>query len=161
MCNLENVYGLAFLIVFSGHCVTKGAFMFNMCNHCAQLLCIFISQAFTCTIPRVYNMLLLQRENNSVKEAGAPLQRFYCCITLTTVEEKCWLMFPSSIFRGKGPLKNTSDVIKAAKKIAEAGTKMDKLGRSIADLVSENKPIKARGWCKLHLCATNPCKLLQ
>nr|XP_019955230.1 PREDICTED: catenin alpha-1-like [Paralichthys olivaceus] len=35
--------------------------------------------------------------------------------------------------RGKGPLKNTSDVISAAKKIAEAGSRMDKLGRTIAD----------------------------
>uniref|UniRef100_A0A2I3TCY4 Catenin alpha-1 n=3 Tax=Homininae TaxID=207598 RepID=A0A2I3TCY4_PANTR len=34
---------------------------------------------------------------------------------------------------GKGPLKNTSDVISAAKKIAEAGSRMDKLGRTIAD----------------------------
>lgn len=38
--------------------------------------------------------------------------------------------------RGKGPLKNTSDVISAAKKIAEAGSRMDKLGRTIADNVS-------------------------
>ncbi|KAI2539098.1 CTNNA1 isoform 30, partial [Pan troglodytes] len=37
--------------------------------------------------------------------------------------------------RGKGPLKNTSDVISAAKKIAEAGSRMDKLGRTIADHV--------------------------
>uniref|UniRef100_A0A8B9RFI1 Catenin alpha-1 n=1 Tax=Astyanax mexicanus TaxID=7994 RepID=A0A8B9RFI1_ASTMX len=36
-------------------------------------------------------------------------------------------------YRGKGPLKNTSDVISAAKKIAEAGSRMDKLGRTIAD----------------------------
>lgn len=40
-------------------------------------------------------------------------------------------------FRGKGPLKNTSDVISAAKKIAEAGSRMDKLGRTIADQVSD------------------------
>lgn len=42
-----------------------------------------------------------------------------------------------SLFRGKGPLKNTSDVISAAKKIAEAGSRMDKLGRTIADHVSD------------------------
>lgn len=42
----------------------------------------------------------------------------------------------SSLLRGKGPLKNTSDVISAAKKIAEAGSRMDKLGRTIADNVS-------------------------
>uniref|UniRef100_A0A8D2AVZ0 Catenin alpha-1 n=1 Tax=Sciurus vulgaris TaxID=55149 RepID=A0A8D2AVZ0_SCIVU len=35
--------------------------------------------------------------------------------------------------RGKGPLKNTADVISAAKKIAEAGIRMDKLGQTIAD----------------------------
>ena len=40
-------------------------------------------------------------------------------------------MFPPSALRGKGPLKNTSDVISAAKKIAEAGSRMDKLGRTI------------------------------
>ncbi|ETE67346.1 Catenin alpha-2 [Ophiophagus hannah] len=34
---------------------------------------------------------------------------------------------------GKGPLKNTSDVINAAKKIAEAGSRMDKLARAVAD----------------------------
>jgi hypothetical protein len=30
-------------------------------------------------------------------------------------------------FRGRGPLKSTMDVINAAKKISEAGTKLDKL----------------------------------
>lgn len=45
----------------------------------------------------------------------------------------------SALFcRGKGPLKNTSDVISAAKKIAEAGSRMDKLGRTIADHVSHS-----------------------
>ncbi|KAI3353177.1 hypothetical protein L3Q82_019729, partial [Scortum barcoo] len=34
---------------------------------------------------------------------------------------------------GKGPLKNSSDVINAAKKIAEAGSRMDKLARAVAD----------------------------
>ncbi len=38
--------------------------------------------------------------------------------------------------RVKDPLKNASDVISAAKKIAEAGSRMDKLGRAIADQVS-------------------------
>ena len=42
------------------------------------------------------------------------------------------------LLRGKGPLKNTSDVISAAKKIAEAGSRMDKLGRTIADQVSSS-----------------------
>lgn len=47
--------------------------------------------------------------------------------------------FVSVLPRGKGPLKNTSDVISAAKKIAEAGSRMDKLGRTIADNVSFKK----------------------
>jgi hypothetical protein len=38
-------------------------------------------------------------------------------------------------FRGRGPLKSTMDVINAAKKISEAGTKLDKLSRSILDMV--------------------------
>lgn len=38
--------------------------------------------------------------------------------------------------RGKGPLKNSSDVINAAKKIAEAGSRMDKLARAVADQVT-------------------------
>ncbi len=45
-------------------------------------------------------------------------------------------MYLFIFFRGKGPLKNASDVISAAKKIAEAGSRMDKLGRAIADQVS-------------------------
>lgn len=38
--------------------------------------------------------------------------------------------------RGKGPLKNSSDVINAAKKIAEAGSRMDHLARAVADQVA-------------------------
>lgn len=38
-------------------------------------------------------------------------------------------------FRGRGPLKSTMDVINAAKKISEAGTKLDKLSRAILDMV--------------------------
>lgn len=37
--------------------------------------------------------------------------------------------------RGRGPLKSTMDVINAAKKISEAGTKMDKMAKTIADQV--------------------------
>lgn len=50
----------------------------------------------------------------------------------------CSLNFP----RGKGPLKNSSDVINAAKKIAEAGSRMDKLARAVADQVA----------LRLHFC---------
>ena len=39
-------------------------------------------------------------------------------------------------FRGHGPLKNTMDVINAAKKISEAGSKLDNLCRQIADQVN-------------------------
>lgn len=38
-----------------------------------------------------------------------------------------------SFFRGKGPLKTTMDVINAAKKISELGTKLDKFAREIAE----------------------------
>lgn len=44
------------------------------------------------------------------------------------------------LHRGRGPLKSTMDVINAAKKISEAGTKLDKLSRSIADMVNINGP---------------------
>ena len=40
-----------------------------------------------------------------------------------------------SYFRGRGPLKSTMDVINAAKKISEAGTKLDALANKIAEQV--------------------------
>ena len=43
---------------------------------------------------------------------------------------------PLYVGSGRGPLKNTMDVINAAKKISEAGSKLDKLCRQIADQVS-------------------------
>ncbi|MBN3286198.1 CTNA1 protein, partial [Polyodon spathula] len=53
---------------------------------------------------------------------------------IVLAKEMCMIMMEMTDFtRGKGPLKNTSDVISAAKKIAEAGSRMDKLGRTIAD----------------------------
>ena len=45
----------------------------------------------------------------------------------------------SLYFRGRGPLKTTMDVISAAKKISEAGTKLDKLARQIADQCPESR----------------------
>lgn len=42
-------------------------------------------------------------------------------------------------FRGRGPLKTTMDVISAAKKISEAGTKLDKLARQIAEQCPESR----------------------
>lgn len=43
----------------------------------------------------------------------------------------------SLILRGRGPLKNTMDVIGAAKKISEVGSNLDKLANSIADEVGD------------------------
>ncbi|KAK2098157.1 Catenin alpha-1 [Saguinus oedipus] len=46
----------------------------------------------------------------------------------------CMIMMEMTDFtRGKGPLRNTSDVISAAKKIAETGSRMEKFGHTIAD----------------------------
>ncbi|XP_048885061.1 catenin alpha-1 [Brienomyrus brachyistius] len=53
---------------------------------------------------------------------------------IVLAKQMCMIMMEMTDFtRGKGPLKNTADVISAAKKIAEAGSRMDKLGRAIAD----------------------------
>jgi len=49
--------------------------------------------------------------------------------------------------RGKGPLKNSSDVINAAKKIAEAGSRMDKLARAVADQV--RMPFYSKMFCEI------------
>lgn len=46
------------------------------------------------------------------------------------------------IFSGRGPLKTTMDVINAAKKISEAGNKLDKLTREIADQCPESSTKK-------------------
>ena len=46
------------------------------------------------------------------------------------------------IFSGRGPLKTTMDVINAAKKISEAGTKLDKLTREIAEQCPESSTKK-------------------
>lgn len=48
----------------------------------------------------------------------------------------CHISHYLNVSRGKGPLKNSSDVINAAKKIAEAGSRMDKLARAVADQVA-------------------------
>lgn len=45
-------------------------------------------------------------------------------------------------FSGRGPLKTTMDVINAAKKISEAGTKLDKLTREIAEQCPESSTKK-------------------
>lgn len=52
------------------------------------------------------------------------------------------LMLLFDDFSGRGPLKTTMDVINAAKKISEAGTKLDKLTREIADQCPESSTKK-------------------
>ncbi|KAE9535696.1 hypothetical protein AGLY_007597 [Aphis glycines] len=47
-----------------------------------------------------------------------------------------------NLLSGRGPLKTTMDVINAAKKISEAGTKLDKLTRQIADQCPESSTKK-------------------
>ncbi|KFM61486.1 Catenin alpha, partial [Stegodyphus mimosarum] len=55
----------------------------------------------------------------------------------------CMIMMEMTDFtRGKGPLKTTMDVINAAKKISEYGTKLDKLARQIADQCPESSTKK-------------------
>ena len=47
---------------------------------------------------------------------------------IVLAKHMCTIMMDMTDFaRGKGPLKTTMDVINAAKKISEAGTKLDKL----------------------------------
>ena len=51
----------------------------------------------------------------------------------------CIIMMEMTDFtRGKGRLKTTTDMINAAKKISEAGTKLDKVARMIADQCPES-----------------------
>merc|ERR1719334_2869531 len=55
----------------------------------------------------------------------------------------CLIMMEMTDFtRGRGNLKTTMDVINAAKKISEAGTKLDKLARAIADQCPESSTKK-------------------
>ncbi|MEQ2217257.1 Catenin alpha-1 [Xenoophorus captivus] len=77
---------------------------------------------------------------------------------IVLAKQMCMIMMEMTDFtRGKGPLKNTSDVISAAKKIAEAGSRMDKLGRTIADLVSHKEPIAPRGDVTYTFVPPNSC----
>ena len=52
------------------------------------------------------------------------------------------MMEMTDFTRGKGPLSTTMAVITAAKKISEAGTKLDKLARQIADQCPESSTKK-------------------
>lgn len=58
------------------------------------------------------------------------------CPCKSTHISSCHISHYLNVSRGKGPLKNSSDVINAAKKIAEAGSRMDKLARAVADQVA-------------------------
>ena len=58
---------------------------------------------------------------------------------IVIAKHMCTIMMEMTDFtRGKGPLKTTMDVINAAKKISEAGTRLDKLARLIADQCPES-----------------------
>lgn len=58
---------------------------------------------------------------------------------IVIAKQMCMIMMEMTDFtRGKGPLKTTMDVINAAKKISEHGTRLDKLARSIADQCPES-----------------------
>ncbi|KAH3706718.1 catenin alpha-2-like isoform X2 [Dreissena polymorpha] len=53
---------------------------------------------------------------------------------IVMAKKMCMIMMEMTDFtRGRGPLKSTMDVINAAKKISEAGTKLDTLATKIAD----------------------------
>ena len=55
----------------------------------------------------------------------------------------CLIMMEMTDFtRGRGRLKTTMDVINAAKKISEAGTKLDKLARACAEECPESSTKK-------------------
>ncbi|XP_061194610.1 catenin alpha-2-like isoform X4 [Saccostrea echinata] len=53
---------------------------------------------------------------------------------IVMAKQMCMIMMEMTDFtRGRGPLKSTMDVINAAKKISEAGIRLDKLAKQIAD----------------------------
>ncbi|KAL7637222.1 UNVERIFIED_CONTAM: hypothetical protein RMT77_011934 [Armadillidium vulgare] len=59
---------------------------------------------------------------------------------IVIAKHMCMIMMEMTDFtRGRGPLKTTMDVISAAKKISEAGTKLDKLARQIAEQCPESR----------------------
>ena len=62
---------------------------------------------------------------------------------IVIAKHMCMIMMEMTDFtRGKGHLKTTLDVIEAAQKISEAGTKLDKLARLIADECPESSTKK-------------------
>ncbi len=62
---------------------------------------------------------------------------------IVLAKHMCMIMMEMTDFtRGKGPLQTTMAVIEAARKISEAGTKLDKLARQIADQCPESQTKK-------------------
>merc|ERR1719362_1803796 len=62
---------------------------------------------------------------------------------IVLAKHMCMIMMEMTDFtRGKGPLSTTLAVIEAAKKISEAGTKLDKLAPQIADQCQNPQPRK-------------------
>jgi catenin alpha len=62
---------------------------------------------------------------------------------IVIAKEMCMIMMEMTDFtRGKGPLKTTMDVINAAKKISEFGTKLDKFAGQIAEQCPESSTKK-------------------
>lgn len=62
---------------------------------------------------------------------------------IVLAKHMCMIMMEMTDFtRGRGPLQTTMAVIEAAKKISEAGTKLDKLARQIADQCPESSTKK-------------------
>ncbi|CAG2063848.1 unnamed protein product, partial [Timema podura] len=68
------------------------------------------------------------------------LAKHMCMIMMEMTDFTSGRVYPPP--RGRGPLKTTMDVINAAKKISEAGTKLDKLTRQIADQCPESSTKK-------------------
>jgi len=62
---------------------------------------------------------------------------------IVLAKHMCMIMMEMTDFtRGRGPIKTTMDVINRAKNISEAGTKLDKLARQIADQCPESSTKK-------------------
>ncbi len=62
---------------------------------------------------------------------------------IVLAKHMCMIMMEMTDFtRGRGPLQTTMAVINAAKRISEAGTKLDKLARQIADQCPESSTKK-------------------
>ncbi|XP_041371058.1 catenin alpha-2-like isoform X2 [Gigantopelta aegis] len=62
---------------------------------------------------------------------------------IVLAKQMCMIMMEMTDFtRGRGPLKSTMDVINAAKKISEAGSRLDKLSKTIAEQCPDSQSKK-------------------